>query len=379
MRILIFISFIALVQPVVKGQPDFSAAQWVEDIKVFADANDPSIFYYGPGKMQLIKDQIGKPDFKFLQMRYTGTRTYADQGFKKFNSLIRFKVGIEQHSSDHISRIKQHLSVGLPTAILKPLPLYRIQAILVYATIPDAGKNTDSTEILSGGFFGSVEEESQGLWKQRLFTIRLDPNEAQLFWQAFYNQQSVLSVGYSYYGYGVDNASEEVQLQGDSDWLDQLETNFPGSLDSLKADTQVAPRKFFTDAFSIQVDCRQYPDLMQQVDINEQVPPDYAALDVYCYDFNNEVRQDLHAKKVELKAIGVGRDAVVSKVTFRATTPDIYAHNVRFKHSVRLDRPLSYRITEITKEGEIRVSQWQVQKTWHEILDVTTQHTSTVN
>lgn len=379
MRILIFISFVVLMLPVAMGQPDFSSTQWIEEVKVFADATDPNMFYYGPGRMQLIKDRVGTPDFKFLQMRYTGTRTTADQGVKKFNSILRFKVGIEQHSAEHLARVKQHLNKARPTVVLQPLSLHKIQAILVYATIPDAGKNTDSTKTLSGGFFGASDEETQGLWKQRLFTIRLDPNEAQLFWQAFYNQQSILSVGYTYYAFGIDTHFEDVMAQGDGDWLEQLQTNFPQSLDSLKEDTQVAPRKFFTDAFNIQLDCRQYPGLMQQVDINEQVPPDYAALDIYCYDFNNEVRHDLHAKRIELKATGVGRGAVISKVTFRATSPDVYAHNVRFKHSVRLDQPLRYRVTEITKEGEIRVSQWQEQKTWHEILDVTSQNTSTKN
>ncbi|MCB0376661.1 MAG: hypothetical protein KDD04_12135, partial [Sinomicrobium sp.] len=115
------------------------------------------------------------------------------------------------------------------------------------------------------------------------------------------------------------------------------------------------------------------PDLTKQIDINERIPPEYAALDVYCFDFNNAIREDLYAKRVEFKAEGVGRGEVSFKVTFRATEPDIYAKTIRFIYAVKLDKPCSYRITEIFKDGRTERSKWTAVENWHQILDVTTQ------
>ena len=379
MRILIFISFITLALPVVKGQPDFSSGQWIEGVQVFADAKDRSSYYYSPGKLHLIKDAMGKPDFKFVQMRYTGTRATANQNLKKFNSLIKFQVGIDRCSSSLLDKIRKHLGSAQHEITLQLLPLQKIQAFLVYAAIEDSGKRTQPTTTLSGGFFGSADPDLELLWSQRSFTLRLSPANAQLFWNAFSRKQSILSVGYAYYAYGVAPGHKETIVQGEGKWLDELNQHFPTTLDSLERGTKITAQRIFSDAFDIQIDSRQYPDLLQQVDINEMLPPDYAALDVYCYDFNNDLRPDLYAKRIELKAIGVGRDAVISKITFRANSPDIYAYNVRFQHSVKLDMPLSYRITEIPRDGKIRVLPWQEKRSWHEILDLTSKENNKVN
>lgn len=376
MRILIYITLILIFPQKVFSQPDFDTKRTMFGVNVYADYILNSQYYYAPGRLKLVVNNDGRPDFKFIQMRYTGTRARADQGVLRFKSLLKFSIKMTKISARLFQQIKSQLEVNGKSVSLKPLPLHKIESLLVYVTANDHGKYTDNTQKLTGGYFSEATAQLnlQGntLWTDRLYTIRLDNASSQLFWNAFHNKQTILSVGYAYYAKGIHSHREEVIFQGNQKWLTQFEEQFPKSLkDSVEYSNQPAPWLIWSDAFQITVDCQQYPDLLEQIDINEKIPPDFAALDIYCYDFNNNIRPDLYAKKVEIQAIGTGRIPVSTKVTFRENTPDIYAQNVRFKHAIRLEYPLKYRITEISKDGDIRIMPWKTRKSWHEILDVT--------
>jgi hypothetical protein len=102
-------------------------------------------------------------------------------------------------------------------------------------------------------------------------------------------------------------------------------------------------------------------------------------LDVYCYDFNNQIRNDLHARKVEIKAIGVNGKPVITSVVFREKEPDIYVSSIRFPHAVRMDLPYQYRIVEIYKQKGIQPGKWTERSSWDGIIDVTTRANSEGN
>ena len=141
--------------------------------------------------------------------------------------------------------------------------------------------------------------------------------------------------------------------------------------DYARADTLLDTRVVKAGAFEVIIDTEKWPDLISKVDINEQIPPDYAAINVYCYDFNNELRQDLAQKKIEIEATGVGGGKVTLKYTFRNNTPDIYVCDLKFPYAVRIDTTYRYRVTEITTGGYINRTEWITQGSWHEILDIT--------
>lgn len=353
---------------VATAQPDFSTKQVIEGTIIYRDFQNKDLFYYAPGKLRLVEDAGQKPAFKFLQMRYTGTKATADQGARRFNSLLKFKVSFENATPEMLKSFMKYLPVRNEDIEFRMLPLHKIEAILVYASIDH---KESRNHVLTGGFFGESAEASGDLWQERIYTLRLDPHSAQAFEQAFESGRSLLSVGYAYYAYGVNNNPAELDLQGDEGLVSEMKQRFSQMADTIAGDSEVSARLVLADAFQIIIDTQKYPDLIEKVDINENIPPDYAAVDVYCYDFNNQLRPDLHAKKIEIKAEGVGNQQVVTKVIFRERDADIYAHNIRFKHSVRMDFPLQYRIIEITKEGNINVFPWKKQKSWSEVLDVT--------
>jgi hypothetical protein len=138
-----------------------------------------------------------------------------------------------------------------------------------------------------------------------------------------------------------------------------------------KAEKEDADVLVRAGATTIAVDIERWPTLLRRIDVNEQLPPGYAALDVYCYDFNNGLRPDLYEKQVEIEADGVGGGKVVASTTFGRTQADLYARSVRFPVAVRLDRPYRFRVSETATDGRARPAAWATAVSWDRILDVT--------
>ena len=112
--------------------------------------------------------------------------------------------------------------------------------------------------------------------------------------------------------------------------------------------------------------------MVQQVDINDRLPPGFALLDIYCFDFRNNLSPAVYAKRVDIKAAGVGLDKVQTSVTFSEREPDLYAQSVRFQHAVRADQPYHFRVLTIRQDGTVRASSWQQRADWSTLIDITT-------
>lgn len=366
-KYLLFLAVVLAMMTVdILAQPNLNNKINIDGTIVYQDAVDPQVYYYAPGKLNLVTDESGKPAFKFLQMRYTGTKATADQGAQRFNSIIKIKVSFENPTIGKMKEITRQLATDNEVVKLKALPLQKIEAMLVYAAI---GETESENNVLTGGFFGNGSEDQSAIWQERIYTLRLDKYSAQAFQQAFENGKSLLSFDYAYYTNGIYKEEESINVEGDPELVNEMKERFSSLNDS--SNQVVDSKMIMANAFQILINSDQYPDLIEKVDINQHIPPDYAAVDVYCYDFHNKLRNDLHAKKIEFKAVGVGKHEVISKVVFRERSQDIYAQNIRFKHSVKMEQPLKYRITEVKKDGDINVSDWIVKEGWSQILDVT--------
>ncbi|MDN5216980.1 hypothetical protein QQ020_33225 [Fulvivirgaceae bacterium BMA12] len=348
------------------AQPDLNNKINIDGTIIYQDAVNPQVYYYAPGKLNQVTGENGKPAFKFLQMRYTGTKATVDQGAQRFNSIIKIKVSFESPTIGKMEEITRKLATNNEVVRLKALPLQKIEAMLVYATIGEAESDNN---VLTGGFFGNETEDQSAIWQERIYTLRLDKYSAQAFQQAFEGGKSLLSFDYAYYANGIYKDDQSISVEGDPVLVREMRERFSSLDDS--SNQKVDSKMILADAFQILIDPDRYPDLIEKVDINQLIPPDYAAVDVYCYDFHNKLRDDLHAKKIEFKAVGVGRHEVISKVIFRERSQDIYAQHIRFKHSVKMEQPLQYRITEVKKDGDIRVSDWIIKENWSQIVDVT--------
>ncbi len=319
------------------ARPDLSSPRPLGTLTVYADDQRRGLFYYGPGELAVLRDGDGRPDFHFVQARYLGRAATADRGRVVQRSLLSFRVGMQAPSAAELQ-----VARGAVGAVeLRPLPIQRLDAALVYAA---AGATEEATSLPAGHFEQPKTSAPGGpgvFWTTRSFSLSLDAATSELFWGALTKGQVVLSVSYSFSAVGPVEEKDVVRV--------------------VRA-----------GSFAVSVDGARWPDLFRRVDLGARVPPDYPLLDVYCYDFRDSLRPALYEKQVEVEADGVGGRPVTARARFGQDQPDLYALGVRFGVAVRLDRPYRYRITEVTEDGLSTVSPWTARSSWAELLDVTT-------
>lgn len=353
------------------AQPDVKYKSEVKGLTLYRDALKEDLYYYISSGLKIATDMDGKPDFKFLLMRYTGTHVNGDQGSKRFKSLLSMKINNESPSLSIINEVKETLTTQnhLTKVELRPMPIQNLHAILVYSSINSEG--TPQTNVHDKGFFEEPATVQKGaFWKERNFVVRLDEFTAQIFWNAFSNQQSVLSVGYAFSAKVKSHGVSKPEFTGDPDLVKEMENNFLPAIDTLQNDS-LTLQIVSAGTLDVTVDTERWPDLLKKVDLNEQAPTEYAILETYCYDFNNGIRSDLYAKKLEIEAQGVSDRIVRQSYTFKNLLPDVYAATIFFPYAVRLDMPYKFRITEIDFNGNVSPGSWVEREDWSEILDIT--------
>jgi hypothetical protein len=293
-------------------------------------------------------------------------RVARDRGMVLHKSLVSFTVRLPHPAAGELTGAARELGSAGASADLRPYPVKRIATALVYAVI-----GGDTTSIPAGRFEAAGETEGTGgTWTERVYTVGLDSLTAQVFRSALENGQVYLTLGYAFLGDARASDAGLGELTGSPAIVEGLKQALTDSRPA-SADT-VRLHVIRAGAIEIGLDTKRFPDLMRRVDLNDQAPPGYAALDVYCYDFNNEIRPDLAEKRVEIEAEGVGGRRVKLETGFVREQTDLYAASVRFPVAVRLDRPFRYRTREVKLDGMQHQSAWRERQSWSEILDVTT-------
>lgn len=413
--IILFVLFFYCLSYKGLSQPVMNNKERINNLDIFPDLKKKNVYYLPPGDLYLASDNFGKPSLKFLQMRYTGSQATGDQGKMNFKSLLQFTIRMKNPDGNTIREIKNTLSKRTKSSIeLRTLPIQNMEALLIYASVENQkdGKN-NMYSVNGGNLENSENEENNGnsgeFWTERTYTLNLDNATSQLFWNAIEKGQSMISLAFTYYVNGVKpmpplislnvsaEVAESVKKQIESsfkknddpekkinekpleintrvDYADSLRKELIAqlNLDTL-SDTLTKPFIYKTDAFAINVDAKKYPDIIKKVDINAAfIPPDFAVMEVRCYDFNNSLRNDLYAKKIEIEATGMNGKPVVQRASFYSTAPDISYAGIRFKYAVKMNLPYRYRIVEIKNDTDPVYSNWITQKNWNKIIDITT-------
>jgi hypothetical protein len=251
------------------------------------------------------------------------------------------------------------------------MPVRKFSSLLVFA----GTDGTDTAHLIKSGYAEPTDENAavnNSYWNERVISFRVNNFDAQLVETAMRNRQAAMSFSYAFYtnmpGKGNDDTSVYRDGRLDVDAKSYFRKQEEGENDK---DTTSMLALIKADVLPIVIDVQRFPDAIQQTDINERIPAKYALLDVYCYDFNNELRPDLYAKKIEIKATSVNGSEVTNTFSFRQGKPDVYARSIKFLYAVRFDKPYSFRVTEISNDGEAHAGEWTVKKEWSELLDIT--------
>lgn len=348
------------------SQPEYNSKKKIEGIHIYQDKADPFLFYYEPGDLILNTNDNGEPDFQFLDMRYTGTKCYNDAGEKSFMSLVQFGVMMKKASPETLQKIKATLK-SRRSITLKPLPVSYINTRLV---LPVNGNNDKNYEIVEDeGVIEAIDEggysSSNSFWTKRTFTVKLNKHESQLLNEQLTKDLLGLSLSYSYYSNVI--MPDESFVTGSKELLDHFKN------DSIKDDeNQLQSKLIKSNTLSINIDIKKYPKAIKQIDLNEEIPPTYAAIEVKCYDFLENLRPDLYMKIVEVEASTVDNSKITTVETkFLKKHAELYTQYLRFPYAVQMNVPVRYRIIEISQSGDRTVSEWKNKPECSSVIDIT--------
>jgi hypothetical protein len=288
--------------------------------------------------------------------------------------VLTFRIRMNGPTGQQIADARRMLAVRGRTIELRPLPIRRLESTLVYVPIaPDPG--TASTRSLSDGHFEAADDApaaQQGYWTERIYTIGVNETDAQLLAAAFDRGGAAMSVGYAFFAEGIGADVPIETLSGSPDLVAALRKQIESrEVSSDKPQSQLPAHLIKAGAVSVGADLARWPGLMKKVDINASAPPGYAALDVYCYDFNASDQAAFYEKQIEIEADGVGGRKVRLSTTFSRSQPDLYARSLRFPVAVRHDHPYRLRVTAVGGDGTAETGAWQERASWSALLDVT--------
>ena len=355
--------------------PDLASRRTMAGQIVFADNRRPDLYYYAPLELRLVTLEDGRPDFSFIEMRYTGTGLSRDRGLILHKSILTLRVQLPTPSADTLARCARSLGRLGRVAELRPLPIRRLEAALVYVSVGSAS-DTASHGLSGGRFQGSRSSEGpadEGYWNERVFTLGVDSLTAQVLRSTLEKGQLSLSLGYAFVAdglvapepWGAIDASFSLPV-GLEDELARAMASDPAQRDSSLRRVVVA------GAIPIAVDAHRWPDLLKRIDVDADSQAGFAALDVYCYDFRDNRRPDLYEKQVDVEAETVGGAPVRLQIVFARSHPDVYSASLRFPVAVRLDRPYRYRVAELRPDGTASQGTWRAGRDWVGLLDLTT-------
>src|SRR5690606_5339806 len=260
-------------------------------------------------------------------------------------NVVQFTVTMEQISAEKLEVLKQRL--GGVDIKLRPVPIRSIEAILV-APVGDPNASTAYTRVGHNGSFQAGSHEGaprgDGYWTERTFTVKLENHEAQLLWDQVDQGHLALSLAYSFYADIIPGTRGAMEVDGDKSYTDSMESR---SDEMLVTDTIATVQAIRADAFPVRVDTQKWPDILKKIDLNEGIPPAYAALEVRCYDFSDDLGPDLAIRSSEVQARGVGATAML--LPPQNSSPGHHALNALQIHrptAVKLPEPLRYRVID---------------------------------
>lgn len=366
--------------------PDLRQPRLAGPLTVYADEVRRNLFYYPPGDLAIAVGDEGEPDIHLLHARYTGSAAMGDRGTAVVRSILTLRVVMAGPTPPELAEARKALVAAAGGPIeLRPLPIRRLESAIVYAPIAPAGAPDTAPPVASPdvrppqplppGHFEASDAPAplpDSYWTERIYTLGLPPEDAQLLSNALERGLLVLSVGYAFFADGIGPDQPLQELSGSPALVSALKkTIAPATGSDDRAGDAAGPHIVRTGAIGVTADLARWPQLVRRVDINESAPPGYAALDVYCYDFAQGGESPLYEKQVEIEADGVGGRRVKLAASFSRSQPDLYARSLRFPVAVRLDRPYRFRVLEIAQDGTSTTTPWREQASWTELLDVT--------
>ena len=360
------ILLLALVATSSLAAPDFHQAELIHNVTIIPDSQLAERYYFAPGRVEIAHDSQGKPAVHLLSTRYVGTQMLGDTDRIETATILSFDVRRDHPDNATLEAVREQLSVHAAGNIeLRPLPIQGMPARIVYTPISE----DDAVALPAPAL--DEQQSRNGIWTDRTYSIRLSSADAQAMIHSLGQGAAVLSLSYGYLAEGLGSHAAMQTLSGSPELVDFVQS-FLDQGESEQEQESLETRLVFADATSLRIDTDRWPGLIEQIDINERLPPGFAVLEIRCYDFQNEKLNKLFEKRVDIRAQSFAGPPIVESIFFSRFDPDQFVRRVRFPVAVRLDLPFSYRVTSVALDGGEQVeTDWTVRESWTALLDVT--------
>ncbi len=315
------IGILFLILPVLaQAAPDLGTYRDLEGVRVYQDHAKKNIWYVSPSDLHMALRQDKTADYALDVFRYHGRSGTSDQGEFLVHGILSIGISREQPPG-RSKAIRTALSkAGIKNPRLSTMPVVGADIKLMFA---DQGK--------------SWQQKSR--WGGRQLILPLEPEMTEVLWKAVENGQTLLSLSVS------------EQLQGmrliDEEWKEE--------------------QTFLAWTLAIDMDMAKHPNKFRKTDLGGRMSHGYTGIDVFCFDFIEELDPDLYAKMIRVAIPTTGRE-LVEEVTFRDDGK--YRFRIDFKHAKGLAWPYRVQIVRVMRDGSKHIGEW-IKKQGESMLDVT--------
>jgi len=359
--------------------PDIEQQSVIDDVRVMKDRDLPATYYVVPNGLRLALANDNHPLLTLRVARYSGSRVREDSGLVEILSVLRVGVELDEPSTEQFQATKASLESQLGGPVeLRRLPLSHMQAELVMNEIEETGPQPPELEVLRKYHEQSAETQITALWQRRDIVMGLAPLTAELTERMLQDGSGGLSLSWSLSALveGAPRAITETQYTRTGDTSDESSAmldpdEFEDVLDGILPDSEPQEQVVLAGTIPLVLEDEAKASRLIRYDIDALLPPSYPSLAAYCFDFDNNLREDLFERQVEIEASGIAGGTTRTFVNFSSQRPQDYAATVRFRFPVDLRQPYRWRPVDTLLTGEVIVGDWRESDAWTAIIDAT--------
>ena len=315
----LFLLFL-LLHHTANAAPNLDVYQDIQGVRAYQDQQQKNLWYLAPAAPEIGQNQDNTPDYGLDVFRYHGRKGTGDQGSFLVRGILSVAVERKRPSAVTTATRKTLGNSGIKKPRLRSMPVSGAEIKLMFA---DQG--------------ASWQQKSR--WTGKQILLPLTPEMTEALWESVENGQTLMSL------------VVEEQLSGkrlvDKEWQDaEISSSW---------------------TLPIEMDMAAHPTKFRKTDLGGRMSHGYTGIDVFCFDFIEELDPNLYAKMVRVAIPTTGRD-LIEEITFRDDGQ--YRFRIDFKYAKGMDWPYRVQIVRIMRDGKRETSPW-IKKQGESMLDIT--------
>ena len=304
------------------ASPDLDQFTDIQGKRIYRDQVKTDLFYLSPSPPVLALGPDGLPGVSFDIFRYHGRSGTGDSDRFRVKGVLSLELQ-RDHTKKVLKQIKSRLkkTYGVRYPKFKSMPVAQTRGRLIFG---------DKT----------MSWSQSSRWSGKRISLSLDETMSQILWEALEAGQTLISVEMA-----EDLAG--VRKPRDGHWEAAITA--------------------FASTLPVTLDYGAHPSLFRKTELGGRMVRGYTGIDIFCFDFLEQLDENLYSKIVEV-AIPTTGAPLKESVTFRQDSD--CRRRIEFKLAKDLDTPYKVRITRIFNDGKTEQGDW-IKRQGEAMLDIT--------